>query len=96
MADSAIEPASTSKSFSGDVDTTHTAETEVDGDGNRFITGLTGKKILIRPEWKNESNIWNLGILDMKKIFPCQVSQTGIPIRPQEGFSLEIPDKVML
>ena len=62
------------KSFSGDVDTSHTVETEIDDDGNKFITGLTGKKILIRPEWKNPLDIWNLGILDMKKIFPSKGS----------------------
>lgn len=75
LAQGATESSSVWKSFSGDLDTSHTTETEVYEDGNRFITGLTGKKILIRPEWKNESNIWNLGILDMKKIFPSQVSQ---------------------
>ena len=78
MAEGAIKLALIWEFFSGDVDTTHTAETEIGEDGNRFITGLTGKKILIRPEWKNESNIWNLGILDMKKIFPSPVSKTGI------------------
>ena len=59
---------------SGDIDTSHTVETEVDGDGSRFIKGLTGSKILIRPEWQNECETWNLGVLDMKKIFPNYVT----------------------
>merc|ERR1711970_369681 len=54
---------------SGDVDTSHKVKTEII-DGKEYITGLTGRKIEIKSDWENETDEWNIGILDLKKIFP--------------------------
>lgn len=55
---------------SGDVDTTSVAKVEVNEDGSKYITGLTGRKLQLPEAWLNASEIWNIGIIDLRKIFP--------------------------
>lgn len=38
---------------SGDVDTSKQVTTETDSDGNHFITGLSGRKLIIPDSWNN-------------------------------------------
>ncbi|CAG5094699.1 Oidioi.mRNA.OKI2018_I69.XSR.g13790.t2.cds [Oikopleura dioica] len=55
---------------SGDVDTTSVAKVEIAEDGSKFLTGLTGRKLVLPAEWKNPSEKWNVGVIDLTKIFP--------------------------
>jgi tripeptidyl-peptidase-2 len=40
---------------SGDVDTSQEVKIEIDSDGKNFITGLTGRKLMIPNDWTNPS-----------------------------------------
>lgn len=55
---------------SGDVDTSSVAKVETDDNGVKFVTGLTGRKLVLPAEWNNPSDTWNVGLIDLTKIFP--------------------------
>ena len=55
---------------SGDVDTSSVAKVESDENGAKFVTGLTGRKLVLPAEWNNPSDTWNVGLIDLTKIFP--------------------------
>ena len=55
--------------YVGHVDTSQKVKTKYSENKEYFI-GLSGKKIDVCPEWENESDEWNIGLFDLKKLFP--------------------------
>ena len=55
--------------YVGHVDTSQKVKTK-NSENREYFIGLSGKKIDVCPEWENETDEWNIGILDLKKLFP--------------------------
>lgn len=56
-------------SGSGDVDTSKVVDSKL-AEGNRTITGLSGRTLIIPKDWKNPTDKWHVGVKNAFDLYP--------------------------